>query len=97
VHDVMPARNAATSLADRKKVPTNGVGYSAPIGKAAIPPQPVIKHGEEWYLCTRCTERFRTAEALKGHMMKGHPSAAAAPTRPFGEQPVMERSGGGLP
>lgn len=82
-------RSAAARQADRKKVPTNGVGYSAPIGKAAIAPQPVIRDGKEVWLCTRCRDRFPSAEALKGHMMKGHPPATAA-TRPFGDQPVLE-------
>jgi hypothetical protein len=101
VHHLKPApRTAASRLADRKKPAHNGDSrpFSAPIGKAAIPPAPVIRHGKETYLCTRCPRTFDTAEALKGHMQKGHPPVGASPTRPFGEQPVMEHTaGGGLP
>lgn len=96
MHQVMPDRTAATRLADRKKVPTNGRGYSAPVGKAAIPPEPVIRHGKEAWLCSRCTQSFETRERLTAHMQKGHPPVGTEPTRPFGEQPIAEYTAGGF-
>jgi len=97
VHHVKPRPTPAQGLSDRKKPASNGDSrpFSFPIGKGAIPPAPVIRHGKETYLCPRCPASFPTAEALKGHLMKGHPPVGSL-TRPFGEQPVMERSGGGF-
>ncbi len=74
---------AASRVADRKRLPTNGGGgaRSPLIGKAATPPQPVLKHGEEWFLCPRCPEQFRTRDALTGHLQKGHKPVPAAGVR----------------
>ena len=95
LHGVKPDRSAKTRLADRKKPPANGDSrpFSFPIGKAANPPEPVIRHGKEAWLCTRCPQTFESRERLNAHMQKGHQPELG--TRPFGEQPVMERSGGG--
>jgi uncharacterized C2H2 Zn-finger protein len=71
-------------------------GASPPlIGKAAQATQPVIRHGRESYLCSRCPQSFASLAQLTAHMQKGHPPAPAAPTRPFGPQLSVERSGGG--
>jgi len=86
-----PPPTAAEAKAAHQKGPTNGRGAAPPlIGRASVPDVPVIRKGEEWFLCSRCPEQFRTAEALKGHMQKGHPPAAAPPTRPFGEPATVE-------
>lgn len=89
VHHIRPTvRSAAQRLAARKQKPTNGVPARVGI-VAGTERQPVIRKGQEWYLCSRCPEQFRTREKLVAHLQKGHP-AGLPPTKPFGEQPYVD-------
>jgi uncharacterized C2H2 Zn-finger protein len=97
-HKAAPAKASVTCpqcgevLAQRKNLSRHRRLHRAadPVAVPIAPIELVLRKGEEWFLCTRCSDRFRTAEALKGHMQKGHGPSPAAATRPFGEQPVLE-------
>jgi hypothetical protein len=100
----LPAgRTAAARLAARDSGRTSpraarSVAPAAGVTRpGSVAPAPVLRHGTETFLCSRCPMKFDSRERLERHLVVDHPDTT--PRRlPVGDpEPVFgERSGGGF-
>ena len=74
----------------RQPAMAGGRGKAPPALPGTPPaPEPVLRHGRESFLCSRCPEAFPDRERLLAHMAKGHPPESARP------EPMRAAAGSG--